>query len=342
MIGRKRYITLSGESIRIIMIKNFNHVLVSVIVPVYNVEKYLDRCMKSILGQTYSNLEIILVDDGSIDKSSIICDKYKEIDERVRVIHKDNGGLSDARNVGIDISTGNYITFIDSDDSVERDMIEYLLQLIKRYNTKMAICSHNVVFYEGEFIKSLGNNKEEILSAKECIEKMLYHKNVDTSAWAKLYHSSLFNDIKYPKGKLFEDIGTTYKFFLKSKFIACGYKSKYNYYVRSNSIVTGNFSIRKLDLLEMTDRMGEDVLSIFPELEKSVLRRRIYARFSTLNQMINVVNYKKEKKEIISFIKRNGYKILLNFSVPIRDKVAIILLYINEHLYEFCWKKIKK
>lgn len=324
------------------MKNNYNDLLISVVVPVYNVEHYLERCIKSILVQTYTNLEIILIDDGSTDNSSIICDRYKDIDKRIKVIHKKNEGLSEARNIGIKNSKGNYITFIDSDDDIEKDMIEYLFYLIKKYNTKMSICSHNIVFYEGKIKKSLGNNKEEVLSAKDCIKKMLYHRDVDTSAWAKLYHISLFKNISYPKGKLFEDIGTTYKFFLESKNISCGYKNKYNYYVRKNSIVTGSFSIKKFDLLEMTDKMGEKVLEIFPDLQKAVLRREVYARISTLNQMIDIMNYEKEKKEIVLFIKRNGYKILLDFTAPIRDKVAIILLYINKRLYAFFWRKIRK
>lgn len=322
--------------------ENKKNILISVVVPVYNVEKYLNRCIDSILIQTYDNIEVLLIDDGSTDGSAKICDKYMKKDKRVTVFHKKNSGLSDARNVGIKRAKGIYITFVDSDDSIEVDMIEYLLFLIEKYNTKMAICSHNIVLCEGKYIKSLGNNKEEILSAENCIKKMLYHKDVDTSAWAKIYHKSLFKNIEYPKGKLFEDIGTTYKFFLESKNIACGYKNKYNYYIRKNSIVTKTFYEKKLDLLEMTDQMGKDVLKIFPDLKKAVLRRRVYARFSTLNQMINVVNYEKERKSIISFIRKEGYKVLIDLSAPNRDKFAIILVYLNEKLYEYIWKKIKK
>lgn len=314
--------------------------LISIIVPVYNVEEYLNRCIDSILLQTYNNIEILLIDDGSLDKSSQICDEYMKKDKRIKVIHKKNGGLSDARNVGIDIARGKYITFIDSDDSVEKDLVEYLYKLVINFNTKMSICSHRVIFDEGKRIKVLGNGKEEKLTSKECIKKMLYHKQVDTSAWAKLYNRNLFNDIRYPKGMLFEDIGTTYKFFLKSRFIACGYLAKYNYYVRKNSIVTGKFSKRKLDLLKMTDMMGEEVLSIFPDLKDAVLRRRVYARFSTLNQMIGVCNMHDIRIDLINFIKMNAIKILIDKLVPIRDKIAIILLCINYKIYELIWKKI--
>lgn len=321
--------------------KNKKNILISVVVPVYNVEKYLNRCIDSILIQTYDNIEILLIDDGSTDGSAQICDKYIKKDKRVKVFHKKNGGLSDARNVGIDISNGKYIMFIDSDDSVEKDIIEYLYKLIIKFNTKMSVCSHNIIFNNGEKIKKLGSKKEELLTDKECIKRMLYHKDIDTSAWAKLYSRELFYDIRYPKGFLFEDIGTTYKFFLKSKFIACGYFGKYNYFVRKNSIVTETFSEKKLDLLKMTDMMGNDVLENFPDLNKAVLRRRVYARFSTLNQMIGVDNVDNIRKNLINFIKKNAVKILIDRLVPIRDKIAIILLCMDYKFYELIWKSIK-
>lgn len=311
--------------------------LVSVIIPVYNVEKYLNRCIKSVLGQTYKNLEIILVDDGSTDNSSQICDEYKKIDSRIIVIHKENGGLSDARNAGINKATGKYITFIDSDDSIEKDMIEYLYLLMKKYKTKMSLCCHNIIYEKRNKVISLGNGKEEVLSSEKCIEKMLYHKDVDTSAWAKLYAKNLFDDISYPKGFLFEDIGTTYKLFIESKYIACGYENKYNYWIRKNSIVTGVFSEKKLDLLKMTDTMGEDVIKLFPNLKRAILRRRVYARFSTLNQMLNIDDYEGKRKKIIDFILNNKNDVLFNKLTPIRDKIAIIVLSLNFNLYKFLW-----
>ena len=321
--------------------ENKKNVLISVVVPVYNVEKYLNRCIESILIQTYNNIEILLIDDGSTDGSSQICNKYVKKDKRIKVFHKKNGGLSDARNVGIDMSSGKYIMFIDSDDGVENDIIEYLYNLIIKFNTKMSVCSHNIILNDRKLIKKLEGKKEERLTDKECIKRMLYHKDIDTSAWAKLYNRELFDDVRYPKGFLFEDIGTTYKFFLKSKFIACGYLKKYNYFVRKNSIVTGSFSEKKLDLLKMTDKMGTDVLEIFPDLNKAVLRRRVYARFSTLNQMIGVYDVNYIRRDLINFIKKNAVKILIDRFVPVRDKIAIILLCMSYKFYELIWKFIK-
>lgn len=315
--------------------------LISLVLPVYNVEKYLDRCMESVVNQTYKNLEIILVDDGATDQSGKICDKWAKKDKRITVIHKENGGLSDARNVGTDHASGEYISYIDSDDTVEADYVEYLYYLVKKFHTPMSLCTHNIVFDEGKRRKPLGNGEEIVLTDKEALESMLYHGQVDTSAWAKLYNLSLAKDIKYPKGKLFEDIGTTYKFFLKAGKIACGFRPKYNYFVRSNSIVTGAFSPRKLDLLDMTDEMANNVVIQYPDLKNAALRRQVYARFSTLNQTLGVRDAVEYQKSIIDYIKKYRLAILNDVKAPKRDKAAIILLSISKILYEQVWNSFK-
>ena len=210
---------------------------ISVVLPIYNVEKYLEKCIETVLKQTYSNIEIILVDDGATDSSPQICDKYAKLDNRIRVIHKVNGGLSDARNAGTAVATGEYITYIDSDDYVTETYVEYLYSLIEKYQTKVALCTHTIVFEGGKEV-ALGNGEQEVLDAEKCLERMLYHDVIDTSAWGKIYAIDLARQISFPKGKLFEDIGTTYKFFLASGKIACGYEPQYFYGIRKNSIVT--------------------------------------------------------------------------------------------------------
>lgn len=312
--------------------------LISVVVPVYNVEKYLKRCVDSITNSTYVNLDIILIDDGSTDHSGLLCNQLAINDKRIRVFHKENGGLSDARNYGVIRAWGKYVTYIDSDDTISPEMIEYLYYLIMKYHTPMSLCSHTVIQSNKKEIL-LGNNKEEVLSSEICLEKMLYHNMVDTSAWAKLYQTDMARKILYPKGKWFEDIATTYKFFITSRRIACGYRNLYQYYVRKDSIVRQEFSDKKLDLLEMTDSMAENVVQQFPNLKDAVLRRRIYARFSTLNQMLNLPCADNRKKDIIEFIKKNSdRRILKNQLVPLRDKIAILILKISPHLYDKCWK----
>lgn len=317
--------------------------LISVILPVYNVENYLDRCIQSLLHQTYENLEIIVIDDGSTDSSGKLCDKYVRTDNRIYVIHQQNQGLSVARNKGIENSNGMYLTFVDSDDSVQPDMIEYLFYLIKKFDCKMSLCSHTVYFTKSNKYRVLGNGKEEKLSAHDCIKSMLYHGNVDTSAWAKLYSREIIDDIKFPNGKLYEDIATIYKYFIKSGYIACGFNSKYTYYVRDNSIVTASFSFRKLDLLEMTDSMAAEVNKIYPDLKRAVLRRRVYARFSTLNQMLYLDNSElvKKRNSIIKFIKSNFITVFTDLSAPKRDKFALVCIIMGFNFYKKIWMFIK-
>lgn len=310
--------------------------LISVILPVYNIEKYLPDCMDSLAKQTYTNLELILVDDGSADVCSRMCDEYATKDSRVIVYHKENGGLSDARNYGIERANGEYITCIDPDDYVDNDYIQYLYDMIVKYGAKMSICQHRV-HYDNGSIREHGKNGDEALDTKTCLERMLYHDVIDTSAWAKLYRKELFANVRYPKGKIFEDIGTTYKLMLQCDWIAVGYESKYNYIFHSNSIVNGAFKKSKLDMLDMTDEMAEDTLEVFPELEDAVLRRRVYARFSTLNQMLYTEEFPEERKKIVEFIKVHNKQIMQNPKAPKRDKLAIMLLSVNYRVYRFCW-----
>ena len=315
--------------------------LISVIVPVYNVEAYIAKCLNSLLSQSYSEYEIITVDDGSTDSSGAICDDYSQKFERVVSLHKKNGGLSDARNYGLEHAKGGFIMFVDSDDYVDSDCLEYLYSLLKKYKTRLSMCQLRVVLENGRTIDH-GVEGDELLTGKKCLERMLYHDMVDTTACAKLYDVSLFDDVRYPQGKQFEDIGTTYKFFLKCNDVAMGYASKYNYIFRSSSIVNCDFNPKKFDLLDMTDNMGAEVLKEYPDLSKAVMRRRVYSRFSTLNQMLCTDQFPDKKKELIRFINTNGALVIKDQLVPKRDKLAIILLRMSFGLYRFVWLLVGK
>lgn len=315
--------------------------LISIILPIYNVEKYLDKCMRSVMNQTYHNLEIIMVDDGSTDSCPFLCDEYAKKDFRITVYHKENGGLSDARNYGIEKANGEYITCIDSDDYVDGNYIEYLYTLLKKYKSKMAICQHRVLYNNGA-VKENSICDDELITNKDCIERMLYHDIIDTSAWAKLYHRSLFENVRYPKGRLFEDISTTYALMLQCPKIAVGYEAKYNYIYHDNSIVNGAFNLKKLDLIDMTDEMAKNVLAVYPDLRQAVIRRQVYARFSTLNQMLNTSEYEEKRKELISYIKAHKKEVQNNPKTPRRDKVAITLLDIGYGFYRFVWLTYRK
>ena len=227
---------------------------VSVIVPIYQVEKYLRKCIDSIINQTYKNLEIILVDDGSPDLCGKICDEYAEKDVRIKVIHKENGGLSDARNAGLDIACGDYIVFVDSDDYIAHDMIEKLYESLVNNDADMALCSFEYVDEDGNIIKKEGFTspiKNEVLSKKEMLCKLLENKHWYYSiACNKLYKNNLMQDIRFPKEKIHEDEFIAHKSIGMCETISCIQEPLYFYVQRDNSIMGKGYNARNLDCVE--------------------------------------------------------------------------------------------
>lgn len=248
--------------------------IISVIVPVYNVEEYLPRCVDSILAQTYQNLEVILVDDGTRDASDKICDDYAVKDPRVRVIHKENGGLSSARNAGMDIATGEYFGFVDSDDWIEPDMYAHLLERMQHYDAKMACAGrYDVESETGSKTVGLCPPREELVSGEELVKRIFLWDNIDSAAWDKLYHRSLFEGIRYPVGKIIEDVPTTYRLALRAgKAVLCD-KPFYNYFHRPGSITTQkSISGKSFHFTQHTAKIYPDIRENHPALEP-------YARF---------------------------------------------------------------
>ena len=313
--------------------------LISVIVPIYNTEKYLKRCINSIIIQSYKNLEIILVNDGSTDSSGIICDEFKKMDSRIRVIHKKNKGAADARNVGLEAATGQYISFIDSDDWIKPDLMEYLYDILCRYNSDLAISTIYVIERSGKGHSLGGNEAEECLLPEQCLEKLLYHNQIEPSPCGKLYKKELFEKIRFSENKHFEDIGTIYKTIHRARTIGCGYKDKYIYCVHDGSETTSDFQAWKFDLLDETDKMCQDIIKWYPALERAIISRRVEARFSTLNQMVNVAHiFQSKRREMISFIKNNQWLIMKDRKAAKRIKIAILSLQMGWNFYKEIWK----
>lgn len=222
---------------------------ISVILPIYNVKNYLKDCIESIRGQTYSNLEIILVDDGSTDGSSDVCDDYLRIDSRIKVIHKDNGGLSDARNAGIEVSTGAYIALVDSDDVVAPNFIENLYKCCISTDSCMAVCPF-IKFTDRNNIcvQDSTEGSISIVTGEEIIQRIYQGMagKYGFVAWNKLYHRDLFDDIRYPVGRIYEDTFTTYKLFLKAKKIVLIEDQLYFYRIRPGSIMSQKYDLKKI------------------------------------------------------------------------------------------------
>ncbi|MCR4691790.1 MAG: glycosyltransferase [Lachnospiraceae bacterium] len=236
--------------------------LISVIIPVYRVEAYLRRAVDSVLGQTYRNLDIILVDDGSDDRCPGICDEYAAKEARVRVIHKENGGLSDARNAGLDVAGGDYYAFLDSDDYYAPCFIEVLYDLLIRNNAQVAQCFYAVTgpgmpepdFKDFERRYQGGRIKAEVYDRRELLEHQYDALHKDATyyivAWNKLYAAGLWKDVRFPKGKIHEDEATTYKIFDRTERGASISLPFYAYFSAAGSITRTKFSRKRLDWME--------------------------------------------------------------------------------------------
>lgn len=277
---------------------------ISIIVPVYNVEKYLERCVKSILNQTYKDLEIILVNDGSTDLSGAICDRFALIDQRIHVIHKSNGGLSDARNVGLENAKGEYISFIDSDDFIHVGFCEALLSLAIEHNADIVQCEFQKVYESelGEFDKKThcSLKTEEIISVNNIgALKNLFNENYLNTVvvWNKLYKRDLFNNVRFPKGKIHEDEFTTYKVLYNSLKIVITLKKMYFYLQRSDSIMGQKFNVNRLDVIEAYSNQLDFYhdKGLVDLKEKAMLRYEILIR----GNMIKVLKSDLENKEYI-------------------------------------------
>lgn len=245
-----------------------NTPLISVIVPIYKVERYLKKCVDSILKQSYTNLEIILVDDGSPDGCGKICDAFAQADHRVKVIHKKNGGLSDARNAGIDIAAGDYFAFVDSDDWIEPDTYAAMLAAAEKYNAKL-VCAGRYDEEEATGITTLGlcPEKEEFVPAKELVGRMFRWEHLDSAAWDKLYARELFSEIRYPVGRVVEDVPTTYRLVLLAGGGALLPKPVCHYLHREESITSSSVSEKSFHGVENAALVHQDIAKTLPELE---------------------------------------------------------------------------
>lgn len=303
--------------------------LISIIVPCYNVEEYLHKCVESLTAQTYKNIEIILVDDGSPDSSGAICDEYARKDKRIKVIHKENGGLSDARNVAIDIAVGEYITFVDSDDYVALDYVETLYRLVEKYQCKIGVAWLRA-FHEGcEIDTKQPPYIEKVFDRMEGIEKMFYQELFDTAAWCKIYHRSLFDTgIRYPFGLIYEDLPTTYLLFLQSDKIAFCNRIVYNYLLRTSSIEGQPFKANKLEsALKILEMIQGHIRELKP-IEKAVRCRLLSFCLHILLEM--PADYPDKRKQVlVDYVKANRWRVLTDAKARKKARIGTLISYLG-------------
>lgn len=318
--------------------------LISIVVPVYNVEAFLDKCLASILNQTFSDFEVLLVDDGSTDGSGLLCETWGKADNRIKVFHKINGGLSDARNYALDRASGQYITCVDSDDYLDKDYLDKLIYISNRYpDTLMVGCSHYIEQDNKVIISALENREEVLFDCKSAFESVLYSKDVDVSAWGKLYHRSLFDGLRYPKNHLYEDTYIFGDLLLRSGSYAFLPQPLYHYVKRSTSIVAGGFSQNRLEYIDSVERLTGLVAATYPELEKACVRRKVHARLSVLRYMENCdAQYRQIRVELRNEVLKNCCDVLFASKTPIRDKVALLSLCIGFKPFYLLWNAYER
>lgn len=236
---------------------------ISVIVPVYKVEPYLRKCLDSIVNQTYQNLEIILVDDGSPDNCGAICDEYAARDERIRVIHQSNGGLSAARNAGLDVATGDCIGFVDSDDWAEPEMFETLFRGMEETKADIAVCGRYEEYKDRR--AAIGWPETRIMNREEALGELLKKTQLQNLVWDKLYRRKLFEGLHFPAGKTFEDIAVMHRLLLRAEKVVCLPETMYHYRQRPDGIV-GDISLKnKLTHYEMLRQRYEELKEAWPQ-----------------------------------------------------------------------------
>lgn len=321
---------------------------ISVIVPVYKVEPYLRKCLDSIVGQTYQNLEIILVDDGSPDKCGEICDEYARRDERIQVIHQENGGVSAARNAGLKKVTGEWIGWIDPDDWAEPDMFEYLLKNALEMEADIAVCSHFQEFPNRSVFH--GYTEMQILDTEKGLELLLHNDLMRNYLWDKLWRKNLFEQICFPQGRTYEDISILHQAFWKAKTIMVLPEAKYHYLQRQGSIVD-NISLENrinyyLASKNRLNDMQKDWPQFIPLLEAQCVASALsiwtvyYA-----NPIEEQKRYIQLVKEIAAFSKTHYQKALRQMHIgkagrivirltPYAHPLAFAIAYMGSQLYK--------
>jgi glycosyltransferase involved in cell wall biosynthesis len=301
--------------------------LISIIVPIYNVEAFLPKCLDSILAQSFSDFEAILVDDGSTDRSGNICDMYAKKDCRLVVLHKRNGGQSSARNAALDIAKGEYIGFVDSDDYISSDMYHFLYKTIIEYDADLSICSFLKVSADGKPEQKKVSAIKKLMYKEEAIRNLLGRRYIDNYIWDKLYKKKLFNDIRFPENQLFEDIAIMYRIFDKCGKVIFINEPKYFYVQRQGSSVNCSFNAKKLKFVEECKKILD-----FSESKGGIYDEEAYACYVLSNLWClyeaarEGMRYEQYLDTLLRNIRNNYNKVINSQYIKRADKIALRLL----------------
>lgn len=312
--------------------------LISIVVPVYRVQEYLSRCVESLQRQTYSELEIILVDDGSPDRCGEMCDLFAAQDNRIRAIHQTNRGLSAARNAGTMEAKGEYITFVDSDDWVHPEYVERLWRVIQRTGADLAVCADQKVSAEQDAGVAAGlTDCFSCLSREDALAEMLYQGRIETNAWGKLYLTRHAKECLYPEGRLFEDLATTYRFFALAEKVAVCDAVLYYYWQRPDSIMARKFEPSRFDELVSADEMYRFIQTRFPKQEPAACCRRFSCYCQVLLMLPEEETYRKRRSEIWTVLKSSRWRVLKDSRARRKNRIAALLTCGGERMLRLGW-----
>ena len=332
---------------------NIDNELISVIIPVYNVSAYLERCVKSVMNQTYHHLEIILVDDGSTDDSGKICDMLFEQDNRIKVVHKENGGLSSARNAGLKVASGDFIGFVDSDDWIEPDTYEYMLGLLKKYKAEVADIECQYVYSDQDVIKKI---KEyiEVYWDRDVLwnyfdRGLKLQNSAPYSVWRKLYKRKILEGRLFWEGKNSEDLLFNYEVLKDTKSIVISNQVKYHYFQNINGISIGPLKQADLGLLEVCEQINEkEKNNIYKNINQLTKIKLARSYFSLLARLATAGYVKSDFPEIKSVSKkftnrlRKNFLILMKSDIPFNRKAMIVIFCIDYRIATYAYLILKK
>ena len=307
---------------------------ISIIVPVYNVEAYLERCVESILKQTYTNFELLLINDGSTDKSGELCDELALRDQRIRVIHKENGGLSAARNTGIDYASSDLIGFIDSDDYIDEDMYETLYRHLRESNADLSMCGHYDVYHQIPE-KQVSEIKTWELSSEKAIKMVMEAKILSVTAVNKLYKKELFTQLRFEVGKIAEDAFIMIRLLDQCQKVVATNEKKYYYVHRENSITTQKFSLKFLNVIEAYEQNANIIREHYPAIADVATMRLNWAYFYVLDRLLVDSDFRDKALEdkLIAYLKKNSMNILRDSRFTNARKISFLALLFSRKLY---------
>lgn len=322
--------------------------LISIIVPVYNVEKYLAKCINSLINQTYNNLEVLLIDDGSTDNSLIICEEFQKKDSRIKVIHKQNGGLSSARNTGIDNSNGEYLLFIDSDDWIKPNFVEILSNVAIDNNVDLVVSGLINTFLYDYIDNMYNSNHYEIISKEDMLKKVLYGENgIDVSACGKLYNKNVFCNLKYDEGQLYEDFLIIDKIINNCQSFAIVDYRGYYYYQRENSIMHSKYNDKRYVLINKSEEIIDLANEYYTNVVPYAIYRYMINNLLLLKMTISDNDFKKEASVFRNNILKYKKELLCYSFIENKYKLIIKMLSFNILIFKIFWnfkliiKKVK-